>query len=165
MKNTKMSHLLAAAALAALPLAGIVGCDNSEPTPDTPAAAEKQMDAAKTSGADAEDVKDKMQDTVENTKDAAAGAADKASDMAADAGDKAGGMTEMAGDQASKMLNQVQGYIDDKKYDLADSTLKKVEGMTGKMPEALQTQVKNLRQQLNTAMAASEKGAMEGAGK
>ncbi len=162
MKTIKINHLLAAAALAALPLGGLVGCDKSEPTPDTPAGARKQMDDAKSSG---EDVKDKMQNTVENTKDAATDSADKAKEMAADAKDKTGGMTNMAADQATKMLGQVQTAIDNKKYDMADSTLKKVEGMSSSMPEALKSQISNLRQQLDTAMAASKTAMENGAGK
>lgn len=162
MKTIKINHLLAAAALAALPIAGLIGCDKSEPTPDSPAAANKQMDRDKASG---EDVKDKMQNTVEDTKDAATDSADKAKEMAADAKDNAGGMTSMAADQASTMLKQVQTFIDDKKYDMADSTLKKVEGMESNMPEAMKSQISNLRQSLNTAMAASEKAMENGAGK
>ena len=162
MKNKKMTHLLAAAALAALPLTGLVGCDKSEPTPDTPKAVDNAMDKAKNSG---DDVKDKVDDIKENTKDSAANAADTASDMAADAKNKVGGMTDVMSKNMTDMLNQVQSSIDDKQYSTADATLKKVEGMSDKMPAAMKTKVAELRSKLDAAMKASKDADNMGAGK
>ncbi len=51
----------------------------------------------------------------------------------------------------SKQINQVTTYIAEKKWDLAETTLKTLETNKASLPAAMQGQVGNLRTMLDTA--------------
>jgi hypothetical protein len=68
------------------------------------------------------------------------------------AGAVAGQMSDVAKD-ATSQINQAMQYIKDKKYDLAEQTLSKLEANKSSLPTAIQTQLGNARTMLNNAKA------------
>jgi hypothetical protein len=67
-----------------------------------------------------------------------------------------GNASSAMNDQTSKTLDQVKTYVADKKYDLADAALKPVEARKASLPETLQTEVANLREQIDAGKAAAK---------
>ncbi len=55
-------------------------------------------------------------------------------------------------------LTQVTEYIKDKKFDMADATLKQVEAKKDSLPASLQPKVDSLRKMLDAAKTTSETG-------
>ena len=132
-------------------------CDDSSTTPaggkaPTPQASEQA----------AEDTKKKTEDASERAKDAAANAgsevkkqAEAASDAIkknADAAASAVATQPSISPDAAK-IQQVMDYIRDKKWDLAETTLKELEARKASLPAVLQGQVDNARKMLDAAKA------------
>ena len=132
---------LASAVLAALVF---VGCDSKkdETTTATPPAAPQSNT-----------VSDQVKNATSNVQNAAANAQDAAKNAATNAQTQANTAVANASDAAQAKLKQVADYIAQKKFDVADSTLKEVEGMKSSLPEAVQTQITALRTQLDAAKA------------
>ncbi len=115
-----------------LALGTIAGCEK-EPapsTPSTPAAPKPPAPQAGSSAAGA------MQQMTDAAKSAAANASS----------------TVQA--EAQKLLDQAQAYIKDNKWDLADSTIKKLEEMKASLPAEWATKVEQARTAFNSAKSA-----------
>jgi hypothetical protein len=139
---------------------GVGGCEKKDET--TPSGAPTAVPQATEEAADA-------------TKSAAEGAADSVKSTAGDAADATKKQAEAAGDavkksadaaaesaaaspaaaEATKQIEQVMKYIKDKKYDLAETTLKKLEDNKASLPAAVQGQLTNARTMLDTAKKAA----------
>jgi hypothetical protein len=158
---------------AALGFAMIVGCDKKESTPAVPASIDKAASDAKDAASDAADkasdaagsavdqakeagaaASDAASEAADKAADTVAGAADSASDAAAGAADNAAAAGSDMTAEASKLIEQATTYVKENKWDLAESTVKKLEGMKASLPAEYQPQVDNVRKMLDTAKAA-----------
>jgi hypothetical protein len=125
----------------------VVGC-KKHTNESTPAAermqhsAEKMSDNAKDTAKSAGNA---MENTAENAKENASNAADQASKAVSDSA---------AVKTATDELAQVQEYIKDHKYDLAEKTLDKVEDNKASLPESITAQIPPLRKQIEALKAA-----------
>lgn len=133
----------------------LAGCESKEETPSgaaapVPEASEAAAEASK--------------DSTENASERAKSAAEKAGDSAAKQAENASDAMKKNADAAaesvasdpkmaeySKQIEQVKTYIVEKKWDLADSTLKTLEANKASLSPALQTQVANTRTMLDAA--------------
>jgi hypothetical protein len=154
----------------------VVGCDKpDESKPATPPGsvpeptAKQANDAANDISAGMNDAADQATDAAASAEKDVADAAESAQDEAADAADAgaanasaaADDASEAAGDQASeasKLIEQATQYIKENKWDLAETTVTKLEGMKASLPENLQPQVDNLRKMLDAGKAAAGSG-------
>jgi hypothetical protein len=135
----RYGKLIVPAACGALVLSGamfVSGCNKkntaAEQTQDTAqSAAENAKDTAKSAASD-------LKDQADNAKDNGAAAADTAAKAQ---------LTK----NAAKQLNQVKQYIDDKKYDLADKALSRLEAEKSSLPESVQVQLPAVRKSLDAA--------------
>jgi hypothetical protein len=136
--------------IALLALAGLttVACDKNDSSSSNPATPPANA-TGNAAGNAATNAGNAAQNAVNNAQNQATAAASSATDT------------------AKQKLAQVADYIGQKKYDLADSTLKEVEGVKSSLPQSLQDQVAALRTQLDTAKAAGSANlpALPGAGK
>lgn len=69
--------------------------------------------------------------------------------------DAAATTTDAASADAQKLMQQVAKDISDKKWDAADTDMKKLEGMKDQLSTQLQTAVTSMRTQLDASKAAS----------
>jgi hypothetical protein len=135
----------------------IVGCDSKTETPagapaSTPQATEKAADDMK---AKTEDASERAKDAAANVSGDAKKSAEQASDALkknADAAAESVNASPAAADAQSK-LTQVMDAIRDKKWDIAETTLKGLETNKASLPSALQSQVENARKMLTAAKA------------
>jgi hypothetical protein len=67
----------------------------------------------------------------------------------------AGNASATVSAEAQKLLDQAQEYIKDKKWDLADTTIKKLEDMKASLPAEWATKVDQARKMLDTAKNAA----------
>jgi hypothetical protein len=140
----------------------MIGCDDTKETPaGSPAPTPQASEAA------AEKTKEKAEDASERAKDAAAAAgtetkkqAEEASDAIKKQADAAasGVATQPAAEGDAAKIQQALDYIRDKKWDLAESTIKELEGRKASLPASLQPQVDNARKMLDAAKAGSAAG-------
>jgi len=105
-----------------------VGCEkeSAPATPSTPAVPAPQAGSA--------DAAHQMTDTVKSA------AANASSTVAA---------------EAQKLLDQAQAYIKENKWDLADTTIKKLEDMKASLPAEWAAKVEQARTALNSAKSAA----------
>jgi hypothetical protein len=135
----RYGKVIVPAACGALVLSGslfVSGC-NKKNTP-----AEQTQDTAQSA---AENAKDTAKSAASNLKDQA----DNAKDTGANAAD-AMSKSQIAKNAAAQ-LNQVKQYIDDKKYDLADKALSRLEAEKSSLPESVQVQLPTVRKSLDAA--------------
>jgi hypothetical protein len=132
-----------------------VGCESREETPSgqpapVPQASEQASD----------DMKDKTEDASERAKSAAEKAGDATAKQAEDASDAIKKNADAAAEavaadpkmaEYAKQIEQATTYIRDKKWDLAETTIKSLETNKASLPAAMQTQVTNLRTMLDSA--------------
>jgi hypothetical protein len=135
----------------------VVGCEKAEETPSgaaapVPEASEKASDDMQ---AKTEDASERAKSAAERAGDAAAKQAENASDAIKKGSDAAAEAVAAnpAAAESQKQLDQVMTYIRDKKWDLAESTLKTLETNKANLPVAMQPQVDNARKMLNAAKA------------
>src|SRR5215213_6734686 len=134
----------------------LAGCEKESET--TPSGAPAPVPQASEQAAD--DMKAKTEDASERAKSAA----DKASDATAKTAEQASDALKKNADAAAeavaanpaaaesqKQVEQVMTYIRDKKWDMAESTLKTLETNKATLPPAIQTQVTNARTMLDAA--------------
>ena len=84
---------------------------------------------------------------------AAAPTADAAGAAAQDAAAKGTAASSEATAQAQKLLDQAMQYIKDQKWDLADTTLSKLEGMKAQLPPEWAGKIDGARKAFNAAKA------------
>ncbi len=163
---------------AALTTAGMLGCDRTEPAPTPPPAqpapqvttptadetrnaASDAMDATKRA---AENAADKTQEVagqaVDATKDAAAATADKARELTADAKDAASDAkadtTAAANNvtaEATTLMDQTVQYVKENKWELADTSMAKLESMKDRLPESLKPRYQQVKTMYDSAKA------------
>jgi hypothetical protein len=157
-----------------------VGCNQEETTPSTPPAPTNPPAQPQASGTGVVPSGEEMKKAGDAASDTAKTAADNASktagDIAKGAGDAAKGATDAAtkapdaasakgaadaasataqdsaaAKQAETLLEKVQTYIKEKKFDDADAALKQVEGMQDKLPASVKAQLPTIRKSLDTA--------------
>lgn len=132
-------------------------CDDSTTTPaggkaPTPQASEQAAEDTKKKAEDAsERAKDTAADAGSELKKQAEGASDALKKGAEDAASSVA--TQPAAGADAAKLQSVLDYIRDKKWDLAETTLKELEGRKASLPAALQGQVDNARKMLDAAKA------------
>ena len=133
----------------------VAGCEKESETPSgapavTPQASEQAADDMKAKTEDAseraKDAADKASDSTAKTAENASDALKKNADAAADAVNKAPAAAE-----SQKQVAQVMDYIKEKKWDLAESTLKTLEANKATLPAEVQSQVTNARTMLDAA--------------
>jgi len=133
----------------------VAGCEKESETPSgapaaVPEASEKAADDMKAKTEDAseraKDAADKASDSTAKTAENASDALKKNADAAADAVNKAPAAAE-----SQKQVAQVMDYIKEKKWDLAESTLKTLEANKATLPAEVQSQVTNARTMLDAA--------------
>ena len=158
-----MKATLAAALLSSLLL---VACDQSSspPPPKAPAPAidntlKQANDAAKKAADTAQDAVKKAADTVQEESKKAADAAKDASDAAGEAAKKAADAdvataTADAAKEAQSWMEQVTTDIRAKKFDSAETALKKLEEIKASLPADLQGKINSLRDALTAAKTA-----------
>ena len=140
MRSHLIGGLIVAAALG-------FGCDQSDSTSSTPpqntTAGERAAEAATAAQKDATGV-------VEGAKKEAAGAVEET---------KAAGSEAVSAIQGEgqKLLDQAMQYIKENKFDLAEQTLVKLEGMKAQLPETMQKGIAQARSALDTAKKAAGK--------
>ena len=134
-----------------------VGCEKKDETPSgtptaTPQASEKAADDMK---AKTEDASERAKDAAENATDDAKKSAEAASDALKKGTDAAAESVSgnPAAAEAQTKLTQVMDAIRDKKWDIAESTLKGLESNKASLPAAMQPQVDNARKMLDAAKA------------
>ncbi len=176
----KRVNLLMAAVLSA---AVFVGCDDKKETPmtpppapsvpPTPSATETRntMDNAGTAVRDATaDAVDKTKEVAGNaadaTRDAAAATVDKTKEMAGNTADATRNATDngvkmdasVGTDSAvttevTTLIDQATTYIKENKWELADSTMAKLDGMKDKIPASLKPRYDQVKSMYDTAKA------------
>jgi hypothetical protein len=133
----------------------VAGCESKEETPSgaaapVPEASEAASDASQ---AKTEDASERAKSAAEKAGDSAVKQAENASDAMKKNADAAA--ESVAADpkmaEYSKQIEQVKTYIVEKKWDLAESTLKTLETNKASLSPALQTQVANTRTMLDAA--------------
>jgi vacuolar-type H+-ATPase subunit H len=137
----------------------LVGCEKSDSTSSTPA-------QPAPSGAE-RTASDRTAAGMDSAQKEVAGATDAAKQQAAGAVEGA----KAAGDQATsaiqgegqKLLDQAMQYIKENKFELADQTLVKLEGMKAQLPETMQKSIAQARTALDTAKKGA--GMLPGSGK
>ena len=142
----------------ALMLGGAVvaaGCESKDETPSgQPAPVPQASEQA------AEDMRDKTEDASERAKSAAENAGDAAAKQAEQASDAIKKNADAAAESVAadpkmaeyqKQIEQATTYIRDKKWDLAETTIKSLEANKASLPTAMQSQVANLRTMLDSA--------------
>lgn len=127
----KTTAILASAVIA---MGIFVGCDTKTETPV----------------ADKAPSKDAVQSQVDK---AVAPLAGTATDMAAKATDTTKAAVADATAEATKLLDQVKAYVKDNKWELADTTLAKLEGMKASLPATITDQLPNLRKAIDAGKA------------
>jgi hypothetical protein len=134
----------------------VAGCEKESET--TPSGAPAPVPQASEQAAD--DMKAKTEDASERAKSAADNASDQAAKTAEGASDALKKNADAAADavaktpaaaESQKQITQVMEYIRDKKWDLAESTLKTLEANKASLPAELQSQVTNARTMLDQA--------------
>jgi vacuolar-type H+-ATPase subunit H len=125
----------------------VVGCDKKDETA-APATTPPAGNA----------VTNAVSNATDGVSNAAKSAENSASNAVAGAKDQASSAAASATDTAKAKLAQVTEYIGQKKFDLADSALKEVEGMKSSLPQTMQDEVTSLRTQLDAAKATSGGG-------
>jgi hypothetical protein len=133
----------------------VAGCEKESETPSgqpapVPQASEKAADDMK---AKTEDASERAKAAAEKTGDAAAKTAENASDAIKKNADAAADAVAKnpAAAESAKQVEQVMTYIRDKKWDLAESTLKTLETNKASLPVEVQAQVTNARTMLDAA--------------
>lgn len=116
---------------------------NAPVMPSVDSAKQSMSNAAANASAAAQNAAANAKTSMGNMMDKAKGAMSGAQDQAGDA----------AHPQAAAKMAKVSQYIADKKYNLADQTLKEVEANKSKFPPAMQDQMTSLRTQLDAARA------------
>lgn len=161
------SRILACALLGGALIVG--GCEKKEETAPitppgkipTPSATDVDK-AASDAGAAVDAAKTDAAAAVDQAASDAGAAADAAKTDAAAAADSAGETAAAAGAdvsaEATKLIDQATTYIKENKWDLAESTVKQLEGMKASLPADYQGQVDNVRKMLDTAKAAAGSG-------
>jgi hypothetical protein len=131
------------------------GCESREETPSgqpapVPQASEQASD----------DMKDKTEDASERAKSAAEKAGDATAKQAENASDAIKKNADAAAEsvaanpaaaESQKQLEQVMTYMREKKWDMAETTLKTLETNSASLPAAMQEQVKKTRVMLDSA--------------
>jgi hypothetical protein len=134
----------------------VAGCEKESET--TPSGAPAPVPQASEQAAD--DMKAKTEDASERAKDAADKASDSAAKTAEGASDALKKNADAAADavaknpaaaESQKQVAQVMDYIKEKKWDLAESTLKTLEANKATLPTEVQSQVTNARTMLDAA--------------
>jgi flagellar biosynthesis GTPase FlhF len=140
---------------AILGCAVLVACDDKTETPagskaTTPQASEAASDATQKK---AEDASERAKDAAGNASSAAKDQAEAASDALKKNADAAASSvaTQPSADADAGKIQQALDYIRDKKWDLAESTVKELEGRKASLPASLQGQVDNTRKLLDAA--------------
>lgn len=124
----------------------LAGCDNADSTsssPAQPAPAEERTASERAAGA-VDAAQKEMAGATESAKQEAAGAVEGAKA----AGDQA--VSTIQG-EAQKLLDQATQYIKENKFELAEQTLVKLEGMKAQLPETMQKSIAQARSALDTA--------------
>jgi len=131
------------------------GCDKADETPaGAPAPVPEASEAA------ADDMRASTEDASERAKSAADGAGDAAQRQAENASDALKKGADAAANSvaanpaaaaSAKQVEQVMTYIRDKKWDMAETTLKTLETNKATLPAEIQTQVNNARTMLDAA--------------
>ena len=133
----------------------VAGCEKESETPagqpaPVPQASEKSADEMKSKTEDASEraksAADKASDSAAKTAENASDALKKNADATADAIAK-----NPAAAESQKQLTQVMDYIRDKKWDMAETTLKTLETNKASLPAEMQAQVTNARTMLDAA--------------
>ena len=133
----------------------VAGCESKEETPSgQPAPVPEASEAAS----------DEMQAKTEDASERAKAAADKAGDATQKQAETASDAIKKNADAAAeavaanpaaaesqKQLDQVMTYMREKKWDLAETTLKTLETNKATLPAAMQSQVTNARSMLDAA--------------
>ena len=133
----------------------VAGCESRE---ETPAGGTAPVPEA--TEAAAEDMKDKTEDASERAKSAADSAGDAAQKQAEAGSDALKKGADAAANavaanpamaESQKQVAQVMDYIKEKKWDLAESTLKTLEANKATLSPEIQSQVTNARTMLDAA--------------
>lgn len=145
----KTTAILASAVLA---MSLIVGCDDkkdSTPAVDKSAAdsVQKKVDNAMAP------IQGTASDMTTKAKEEAGKMADSAKEQTGALSDSAKSAVADASAEATKLLEQVQGYIKDHKWELADTTLTKLEGMKASLPATITDQLPTLRKAIDAGKA------------
>jgi len=142
--------------------------DNATPTApppgSTPTAPQATGETTNTIDAQAQRATDVLGDQAKAAGDAAQSGAQQAGDAlktgAQDATDAANAAAnDPAVKDAQTQVQQVMQYIKENKYDLAETTLQKLEANKASLPATIQPQVDRARQMLNAAKAGAPSGA------
>jgi hypothetical protein len=127
----KSSKTITAMFLAGMMWAG--GCDNSEQSPAAPQTPPAPVPAPQPQ---------------------AGGAVDAAKGAVEGAGQKATEAASALATEAQKYVDQVSEYVKDKKWDLAEQALTKLEAMKDKLPAEWAAKIADARKMLDTAKKA-----------
>jgi hypothetical protein len=133
----------------------VVGCEKESETPSgaaapVPEATEAASDEMK---AKTEDASERAKSAADKAGDATAKQAEQASDALKKGADAAAESiaANPAAAESQKQLDQVMTYMREKKWDMAESTLKTLETNKASLPVAMQTQVTSARTMLDSA--------------
>ncbi|HEY7090574.1 MAG TPA: hypothetical protein VH518_20920 [Tepidisphaeraceae bacterium] len=95
-----------------------------------------------------------VQDAAKTASDAGKAVADKAADAGNAVAQKASDAAATITAEAQKYLDQVTEYVKDKKWDLADEALKKLEAIKDKLPTEWAAKIDSAKDMLTKAKAA-----------
>lgn len=138
--------------------AGMVGCEKEETPPvntgtttGTNASGGTSSTPAVNTTGTADAMKQSASDATTEAQKAAAGTADAVKAGAADA--QAAGSEKMAavGTEAQKYFDEAMTYVKEKKWDLADGSIKKLEALKPNLSPEWQTKVDQLRKTFTAA--------------
>ncbi len=143
---------LAALCVAMMGVAVLAGCEEKKDQTATPPSAPP---ATKVEGAAAGQTNVPTVTTPAPAKSDAGTPAAVAPDAKA-AADAAAAKAEALSKDANSKLEEVMNYVKEKKYDLADELLKKLEANKASLPEAIRPKIEQARTALNAAKAVGE---------
>jgi hypothetical protein len=124
----------------------LVGCEKEDATTATPPAPQESP-AAQPAGGALDKAAQDAAGTLTDAKKQAAGAVESAKEAGAEA-------TSTIQNEAQKLLDQATQYIKENKFELADQTIAKLEGMKAQLPQTMQDAIGKARSALDTAKKA-----------
>lgn len=135
--------------------AALVGCDSKEATPaPTPPAAPAPQVRTPTPAAEpsmTDQARNAATGAMDATRDAAAKATDATKDAAAASGATAA--VDTATTEATTLMDQTVQYVKENKWEMADSSMKKLESIKDKLPESLRPRYDQVKTMYDSAKA------------
>jgi hypothetical protein len=99
---------------------------------------------------------EKASETTEKTSDAVKSAADSANQAGQQIADKAKEAAASVTAEAQKLLDQATAYVKEKKFDLAEPIIAKLEGMKAQLPAEWATKIEQARSMFDSAKKAMQ---------